>query len=194
MPLDVEDGRPVFDHAAPAVEETHELVAEHGLALAHDGADHGVEARAIATPGQDSYSHAPTPCDRAVVMEPPPTGGIPTLQPLTTAPCEPSVVLRVSLGIGRFGEETHLPLEIADVSEAFIHAGKPDVSHLVDGPEVIEHGQPDLVTGHVRTLEAQGFFHLDGQGGHLLDGDRSVLGGRSNPRHHLGPVERLPLP
>ena len=51
-PLDVERHRRPLDDTAPAVVEPHELVLVVALALAHDGADHRVEPRAVATPGE----------------------------------------------------------------------------------------------------------------------------------------------
>jgi hypothetical protein len=44
-------------HTVPGVEETHQLVAVHGLALADDRSDDGIQAGAIATTCQDPDSH-----------------------------------------------------------------------------------------------------------------------------------------
>ena len=48
---------PVLDDAPPAVAEADELVAVVALALAHDGPDHGVQARAVAAAGEHSDPH-----------------------------------------------------------------------------------------------------------------------------------------
>ena len=51
--------RLALDHAAPAVAEPDDLVAVLALALAHDGADHRVEPRAVAPAGQHADAHRP---------------------------------------------------------------------------------------------------------------------------------------
>ena len=44
--------RVVGEHAGPAVAEAEELVSAFGEAASHDGADHRVQARAVAAAGQ----------------------------------------------------------------------------------------------------------------------------------------------
>ena len=45
------------EHAPPAVAEPDDLVAVHAFALAHDGPDHRVEARAVAAAGEHPDAH-----------------------------------------------------------------------------------------------------------------------------------------
>ena len=55
--LDRQRHRPPLAHAVPGVEEADELVAVDALALAHDGADDGVQAGAVAATGEHADAH-----------------------------------------------------------------------------------------------------------------------------------------
>src|SRR5579862_3942253 len=54
---DRELDRLAVEHTTPAVSEPDELIAVHALALAHDGADHGVESRTVAAAGEHPDTH-----------------------------------------------------------------------------------------------------------------------------------------
>ena len=56
--LDTERDEPALQHALPPIEEPDELVAVHALALASDGAHHGVQSGAVAAAGEHGHSHA----------------------------------------------------------------------------------------------------------------------------------------
>ena len=51
----------VAQHAGPAVAKAEEAVVGGAQAGAYDGADDGVEARTVASAGQQAYAHAGDP-------------------------------------------------------------------------------------------------------------------------------------
>ncbi|CAM5742859.1 hypothetical protein MAUB1S_03592 [Mycolicibacterium aubagnense] len=54
----IDDGG--LDHAAPAVQESNELVTVDGNAFEHGAADHRIQTGAVATAGQNSDFHVST--------------------------------------------------------------------------------------------------------------------------------------
>jgi hypothetical protein len=60
----IERTGPPFDYPAPTVPEADQFVAVLAFALAHDGPDDGVEARAVTATGQYAHPHARTLSDR----------------------------------------------------------------------------------------------------------------------------------
>src|SRR5436190_6150521 len=95
--------------------------------------------------------------------------------------------------VGGWQEEPRFPLEVADLGEALVDAGEPQVGDLVELTQPLQHRLTDLLGAGLAAARSDRFLELGRQLLHLLDGDRPVLGRRLHAGHDLGPIERLPV-
>src|SRR6266508_4916890 len=88
-------------------------------------------------------------------------------------------------------EQLDLAMEVSSGIEVLIHAGEPEVGHLVDNAEQVEHDDADLGACGFRTAESHGVLDRVGDLLDPLGGDAAALGGGEQAVDDLGLVEWL---